>query len=415
MAEPTAPAAPTPAAGGSFAGHLTLEGLTKTYPGQHGAAVRGIDLSVARGSMLAVLGPSGCGKSTTLRMIAGLVAPTAGRVLVDGRDITGIPVHRRDMGMVFQSYALFPHLDVARNVAFGLEMRKVSRSERSRRVAEALDLVRLGHLAGRRIAQLSGGQQQRVALARALVVRPTLLLLDEPLSNLDAQLRGEMRDEIRRIQQETGITAVFVTHDQHEALSMADRVAVLAQGRLEQIGTPEDVYERPAGRFVARFVGRANLIEGTVAGAEGQRTVVELPGVGRVPTLGRPRPAGARAAVLLRPHRIALAPAPADGPAGGVPDGSPAAPVRGTVLGAGYSGESIAYRVRVGADGPVLDVERPAGPEAAHAPGSEVLLTWDASAARLVDAAGDDESGADAPVGAADAAPAAAAPRGVTP
>lgn len=352
--------------------HLVLRGLTKTYPGADGAAVRGIDLTVDRGLMLAVLGPSGCGKSTTLRLIAGLVTPTAGHVEVDGHDLTGVPVHRRDMGVVFQSYALFPHLDVARNVAFGLEMRKVAKAEVRRRVGEALDLVRLGHLSGRRIAQLSGGQQQRVALARALVVQPSVLLLDEPLSNLDAQLRTAMRDEIGRIQRETGITTVFVTHDQQEALSMADAVAVMNEGRIEQTGTPEDIYERPAGPFVARFVGRANLIEGTSRGRDGERTVVELPGLGKVPAAGGPVDPGRPATVLLRPHRIALAPsADTDAP-------------HGTVLSAAYAGETVAYRVRIGGDGPVVDVERPTGTHQALGPGAEVALSWAPEAPRIV-------------------------------
>ncbi|MEE1799414.1 ABC transporter ATP-binding protein [Streptomyces sp. NPDC101062] len=355
-------------------GHLVLDGLAKIYPGKDGAAVRGIDLAVERGKMLAVLGPSGCGKSTTLRMIAGLVPPTAGRVRVDGRDITDAPVHRRDMGVVFQSYALFPHLDVARNIAFGLEMRKIPKAELKRRVDDALTLVRLGHLAGRRIAQLSGGQQQRVALARALVVEPAVLLLDEPLSNLDAQLRSAMRDEICRIQRETGVTTVFVTHDQQEALSMADRVAVMNQGRIEQVGTPEDIYERPERAFVARFVGRANLLDGTAREREGDRTPVDLPGLGTVPAAGDAVESGRTATVMLRPHRIALAPA-TQGSGGGA---------RGTVLSAGYAGETVAYRVRVGADGPVLDVERPTGTQEPFGPGAGVELSWDPAAPRLV-------------------------------
>ncbi|MFF5563463.1 ABC transporter ATP-binding protein [Streptomyces sp. NPDC012623] len=354
-------------------GHLVLESLAKTYPGKDGAAVRGVDLTVERGRMLAVLGPSGCGKSTTLRMIAGLVPPTSGRILVDGRDITEAPVHRRDMGVVFQSYALFPHLDVARNVAFGLEMRKTPKAEVKRRVAEALELVRLGHLAGRRIAQLSGGQQQRVALARALVVEPAVLLLDEPLSNLDAQLRSAMRDEIVRIQRETGVTTVFVTHDQQEALSMADSVAVMNQGRIEQVGTPEAVYERPERPFVARFVGRANLLDGTVTGSGDDTASVALPGLGTVHATGDRVAAGATATVMLRPHRIALT---------GAAPGSGA--VRGTVLSAGYAGETVAYRVRVGDDGPVLDVERPTGAHESYGPGAEVELSWDPKAPRLV-------------------------------
>nr|WSZ94524.1 ABC transporter ATP-binding protein [Streptomyces sp. NBC_00857] len=368
-------------------GHLVLDGLAKVYPGKDGAAVRGIDLAVERGRMLAVLGPSGCGKSTTLRMIAGLVPPSAGRVRVDGRDITDAPPHRRDMGVVFQSYALFPHLDVARNIAFGLEMRKIPKADVKRRVDDALSLVRLGHLAGRRIAQLSGGQQQRVALARALVVEPAVLLLDEPLSNLDAQLRAAMRDEICRIQRETGVTTVFVTHDQQEALSMADGVAVMNQGRIEQVGTPEDIYERPSRSFVARFVGRANLLDGTAGGRDGDRTLVELPGLGRVSAAGDGVDEGRTATVMLRPHRIGLAPA-VPGSGGGA---------RGTVLSAGYAGETVAYRVRVGDEGPVLDVERPTGTQESFGPGAEVELSWDPEAPRLVSADSAADSAGESP------------------
>ncbi|MFJ5683942.1 ABC transporter ATP-binding protein [Streptomyces sp. NPDC093099] len=388
---------PPPAPVVGAAGHLVLDGLAKTYPGKHGAAVRGIDLAVERGSMLAVLGPSGCGKSTTLRMIAGLVPPTSGTVRVDGRDITDAPVHRRDMGVVFQSYALFPHLDVARNIAFGLEMRKIPKAELKRRVDDALGLVRLGHLAGRRIGQLSGGQQQRVALARALVVEPAVLLLDEPLSNLDARLRSAMRDEICRIQRETGVTTVFVTHDQQEALSMADRVAVMNHGRIEQVGTPEDIYERPARPFVAEFVGRANLLDGTAGDPDGERTSVELPGLGTVSAAGARVAKGRTATVMLRPHRIALtAAAPGTGGA------------RGTVLSAGYAGETVAYRVRVGDTGPVLDVERPTGAQRSFGPGAEVELSWDPEAPRLVAAVGEGEpTGVAEPAGITGAAGAA--------
>ncbi|MFX4292250.1 ABC transporter ATP-binding protein [Streptomyces bohaiensis] len=394
MTEPTSglPAAGTTATDGQDTDHLVVRDLVKTYPGRHGAAVRGVTLAVPRGAMLAVLGPSGCGKSTTLRMIAGLVAPSAGRVLVGGRDVTDTPAHRRDMGVVFQSYALFPHMDVAGNVAFGLEMRKVPRAEREKRVTEALELVRLDHLARRRVSQLSGGQQQRVALARALVVRPTVLLLDEPLSNLDAQLRTTMREEIRRIQQETGITTVFVTHDQHEALSMADRVAVLHEGRLEQLGSPQEIYERPATRFTAEFVGRANLLPATVRGTAPTDggVEVEVAGVGRITARGDAPAVGAPVSVLLRPHRVAL---DADSPDSGL--------ARGTVLTAGYTGETVAYRVRLGGRGPELDVELPSGSHRALAPGTEVAVSWQEGAARLVPAAAPTSGGheEDAPDG----------------
>jgi putative spermidine/putrescine transport system ATP-binding protein len=247
---------------------LALAGLTKRY-GDGPLAVDALDLTVAEGEFLALLGPSGCGKTTTLRIVAGLVPPDAGAVRLGGRDVTALPVHRRDIGLVFQSYALFPHMTAGANVGFGLEMRGLARAERDRRVAEALRMVRLEGLAHRKPRELSGGQQQRVALARAIAIRPSLLLLDECLSNLDAKLREEMRGEIRDIQREAGITAVFVTHDQTEALAMCDRVAVMREGRIEQTGTPEEVYERPATPFVAGFLGRMNRIAAPVATAEG--------------------------------------------------------------------------------------------------------------------------------------------------
>ncbi|MCA3260600.1 MAG: ABC transporter ATP-binding protein [Telmatospirillum sp.] len=238
--------------------HLVLTGLTKRY-GQT-VAVASLDLAVERGESVALLGPSGCGKTTTLRMLAGLIAPDAGRVTVADQDLTQVPTHKRDMGYVFQSYALFPHLDVAANVAFGLAERGIARSERDRRAREALALVRLAGFEGRRPRELSGGQQQRVALARALVLRPQVLLLDESLSNLDARLRESMRHEIREIQRNLAITTLFVTHDQTEALTMCDRIAVMNRGRIEQIGTAREIYDTPATRFVAGFVGRINTI-----------------------------------------------------------------------------------------------------------------------------------------------------------
>jgi putative spermidine/putrescine transport system ATP-binding protein len=229
-------------------------------------AVHDVSLDVRDGEFVVLLGPSGCGKTTTLRMIAGFLAPTSGRVRIGDKDVTTLPPWKRNAGMVFQSYALFPHLTVAENVAFGLEMRKLPQSDIPERVAEALRLVRLEGLAERLPRQLSGGQQQRVALARALVIRPDVLLLDEPLSNLDAKLRETVRVEIRELQRQLGSTTVMVTHDQEEALIMADRLVVMSEGSVRQIGSQRDLYERPADRFVAGFVGRSNLLPGKVVG-----------------------------------------------------------------------------------------------------------------------------------------------------
>jgi putative spermidine/putrescine transport system ATP-binding protein len=241
---------------------VALNGLSKHYGDFY--AVREVSLTIADGEFLVLLGPSGCGKTTTLRMIAGFIEPSAGHVRLAGQDVTLLPPWKRNAGMVFQSYALFPHMTVAQNVAFGLEMRKLPRADIGRRVDETLALVRLSGYGGRLPRQLSGGQQQRVALARALAIRPDVLLLDEPLSNLDAKLRQEVRVEIRELQRQLGLTTVMVTHDQEEALTMADRLVVMNEGAVRQVGTQRDLYERPADRFVAGFVGRSTFLAGTI-------------------------------------------------------------------------------------------------------------------------------------------------------
>jgi spermidine/putrescine transport system ATP-binding protein len=241
---------------------VRIEGLSRRFGST--AAVDDVSLDVAEGEFFALLGPSGCGKTTLLRMIAGLEAPTAGRILIDGVDMADVPANRRPVNMVFQSYAVFPHMNVARNIGYGLEVAGVPRAERTTRVEEAIALVRLDGLAGRMPDQLSGGQRQRIALARALILRPRLLLLDEPLAALDAKLREAMRSELAMIQRQTGVTFVMVTHDQDEAMALAARCALMDQGRLVQLGTPADLYERPASRFAAGFIGSINLFEGRI-------------------------------------------------------------------------------------------------------------------------------------------------------
>ena len=276
---------------------LELTNLSKRY-GEH-AVVGGVTLDVADGEFLVLLGPSGCGKTTTLRMIAGFVEPSAGSARIGGIDVTNLPPWRRNTGMVFQSYALFPHMTVAENVAFGLEMRSLAKPEIAARASEVLRLVRLEAFAERYPRQLSGGQQQRVALARALAIRPDVLLLDEPLSNLDAKLREEVRIEIRELQQQLGLTTIMVTHDQEEALTVADRLVVMADGEIRQIGSQRDLYERPSDRFVAAFVGRSTFLDGRVT-APG-----EFETAGGLRLQCRDGAPGA-AALLLRPERLSL-------------------------------------------------------------------------------------------------------------
>jgi putative spermidine/putrescine transport system ATP-binding protein len=324
---------------------VEFTGVVKQFGSQR--VLHGVDLAVRPGELVSLLGPSGCGKSTALRLLAGLEHLDGGRITIAGRDMVGVPTNRRDIGMVFQSYSLFPHLTVARNTAFGLRTRKVAGSDVSERVAAALELVGLSALAGRYPHQLSGGQQQRVALARALVTEPQVLLLDEPLSALDAKVRLSLREEIRRIQQRLGITTIFVTHDQEEALAVSDRIAVMNTGSIEQLGTPEDLYLRPATPFVADFIGRSSLAPATVAGGEalllGQR----------VPLL-QPRQDGP-AMVYLRPENVMLA--------------SQGAP--GIVVGTSYLGAVRRTQVRT-EDGTELVIQHAAGD--AVAPGQLVRL-----------------------------------------
>ncbi len=281
---------------------LTLEGVSKEF-GTF-TAVRDVSLKIDKGEFVSLLGPSGCGKTTTLQMIAGLVEPSEGRISLDGRDITREKPNRRGLGVVFQSYALFPHMTVAKNVAFGLEMRRVPQAERAERVREALSLVQLSSFADRYPRQLSGGQRQRVAIARALVIAPPVLLLDEPLSNLDAKLREEMQFELRRIQRKVGTTTIMVTHDQAEALSISDRVVVMEGGRMTQVDAPYRLYEEPSNAFISSFVGKTNLLSGTWR-RNGASGAVEIGGV-MLDAFAPEIAPGAPVTVSIRPEKVLL-------------------------------------------------------------------------------------------------------------
>lgn len=331
---------------------IVFEGVTKAYGDT--TVLHGIDLDIAPGEFVALLGPSGCGKTTMLRCLAGLEQPTSGRILVGGEDVSPVPVNKRDMSVVFQAYSLFPHMTVAQNVGFGLEMRRVAKAERATRVAEALELVGLGHTADRYAHQLSGGQQQRVALARALVTRPRALLLDEPLSALDAKVRVRLRDEIKAIQVELGITTIFVTHDQEEALAVADRVAVMRDGVIEQLGAPEDLYRRPQTPFVASFIGESNKLDGIVSGDQ-----VRLAGA-TLPVLPGTHSAGlavdTQVTAFVRPEQLRLEAADA----GAAPGSGAQAGLAAVVVSSGFFGAHRRTVVRTD-DGSTITVQHGTG------------------------------------------------------
>jgi len=350
----TSPQTAPPQAGTRSGVEVRLEGLRRRYGPV--VALDGVDITVHAGELVALLGPSGCGKTTTLRLLAGLEDADAGHVIVGGKDITRLPASKRDMGMVFQAYSLFPHMTVRENVAFGLRLRRMHAVDRDKRSIEMLDLVGLSSQADRYPHQISGGQQQRVALARALAIQPHVLLLDEPLSALDAKVRAQLRDQIRRIQLEVGITALFVTHDQEEALAIADRVGVMRSGRIEQLAPPTEVYSRPATAFVAEFVGLTNRLAGTVSGTAVTVRGVDLP---LVDSSTRPGPAIA----LVRPEAVTLA-TDADARSG---------PLAGTVIATTFLGATSRVTVDLG-DTTIL-AQLTTADAMDHPAGSRVALT----------------------------------------
>jgi spermidine/putrescine transport system ATP-binding protein len=377
MTTPQQSVADTRPPGGRTGEHPAIEfaGVNKDYfaHGESVAAVKTTDLAIGQGEFFSLLGPSGCGKTTTMRMIAGFEEPTAGKVYLAGRDVTGVPPHKRDINMVFQSYALFPHLNTFQNVAFGLERKKVAKDEIRRRVGEMLEIVSLTGMEMRSPREMSGGQQQRVALARALVNRPRALLLDEPLGALDLKLRQQMQIELKRIQREVGITFVYVTHDQGEALTMSDHIAVMNAGVIEQLGTPREIYERPATRFVAGFIGTSNIVEGHVERVDGGYALLSYTAEDRVVV---PVPRNVRAndklEISIRPEKIDLhrGVPPASATGGSV--------LSGVVTEVVYHGTSTNYTVSTaaGADFTVFDQNASNAEDLADR-GDRVHLTWD--------------------------------------
>jgi spermidine/putrescine ABC transporter ATP-binding subunit len=347
---------------------IELRQITKSFGAQ--IAVNSLSLTISQGEFFCLLGPSGCGKTTTLNTIAGFLRPESGEILFNRVPITGVPVHKRNIGIVFQSYALFPHLTTYENIAFGLRRRRLSAPEEKRRVADVVKMVHLEGNEDRYPNQLSGGQQQRVALARALVIQPSVLLLDEPLSNLDAKLREQMRLELRRIQKAAGVTTVFVTHDQEEALSMADRVAVMKSGVLQQIACPQEIYHRPANQFVASFIGQANLLVGRVIARESDGLIVET-ALGPIKAKSRskaPAPPDDQVTIMIRPERININAV--------APDSHQASAIIGTVRTLVFRGAAVQFEVSV--KGENLTALAAASSQGTRlAVGDDVSLTWD--------------------------------------
>ncbi|MEV8046618.1 ABC transporter ATP-binding protein [Streptomyces griseoluteus] len=368
-------------------GDVRLSGIGKTYGSF--TAVHPLDLTVPQGSFFALLGASGCGKTTTLRMIAGLEEPTSGTVHLGDLDVTGLPPYKRPVNTVFQSYALFPHLDIFENVAFGLRRRGVKSVKKQ--VEEMLELVQLGEQARKKPHQLSGGQQQRVAVARALINHPKVLLLDEPLGALDLKLRRQMQLELKRIQTEVGITFVHVTHDQEEAMTMADTVAVMNAGRVEQLGSPTELYENPRTTFVANFLGTSNLIEAEVDSRSGGDIVLRA-GDGKLlmpeARCSAPAPAGGKLLVGIRPEKIALTHAD---DAGSVPEGRNR--LTGTVADAGFIGVSTQYVIDTPVAGALAVYAQNVERDTRLVPGAEVVLHWNPAHTFALDAAQDIDAG----------------------
>jgi len=359
---------------------VRLRGITKSFGSN--LVVEPLDLEIGRNEFFSILGPSGCGKTTLMRMITGFETPSGGSVELDGTNVDRVPTRQRDLNMLFQSYALFPHLSVYENVAFELRVRRTPKAELDRRVREALALVRLEDFARRRPAELSGGQRQRVALARAVVGRPAVVLLDEPLGALDQKLRKEMQFELKRLQREVGITFIYVTHDQEEALTMSDRIAVMSQGRVLQVASPTEIYDAPTSRFVAGFIGSCNLLDAVVTtGAGGGRAVV-VPGLGAVPAdLPADVATGTAVVVALRPERAALSQVRTDGA------------IEAVITERVFLGDEWTYHVRAGgeaADAVQLTVRVPSGELstalAAIPAGGTVWISWSQAAGRVLPA-----------------------------